>query len=126
MSVHRDKLASALRRAIQDVLGRGLADPRVRGFVSVTEVRLSADLADATVMVSVLPAEHEELTMHGLRAAASHVRSRVAKEIQMRRMPRLSFKLDRTIKTEARVLGAIREAIAEPDAGDAPAAEETP
>ena len=109
MSVHSDKIESVLRRAIQDVLGRGLHDPRVRGMVSVTRLNLSPDLANATVFVSVIPREHESLTMHGFKAAETWVRGQVARRVSLRRMPNLTFKLDHSLKKEADVLQALRD-----------------
>jgi len=110
MSVHTDKIASVLRRAVQQIITRGLNDPRLRGMISVTEIRVSADLASATVLVSVMPSEHAELTLHGLRHAARHIRSEVGKIVSIRRMPQLSFKLDESLRRQMQVLTAINEA----------------
>ena len=110
MSVHTDKIASVLRRAVQQIITRGLNDPRLRGMISVTEIRVSADLASATVLVSVMPSEHAELTLHGLRHAARHIRSEVGKIVSIRRMPQLSFKLDESLRRQMQVLTAIDEA----------------
>ena len=110
MTVQNDQVASVLTRAIQAVLSKGLNDPRVRGMLSVTDVRVSPDMGDATVMISVLPEEHADLTMHGLRHASKHIRTAVGRQVRLRRMPRLSFKLDRSIKRESAVLAAITTA----------------
>ena len=110
MSVHKEQVASVLSRALQGVLSRGLNDPRVRGMLSVTRVNVSDDLQNATVMISVLPSEHSELTIHGLRHAAQHIRTEVGKQIRIRRMPRLSFKLDESLKKEAEVLAGCHDA----------------
>ena len=110
MSLHTRKVASVLARAIQNVLSRGLNDPRVRGLTSVTEVRVSDDLAHATVLVSVIPAEHAALTLHGLRHATSHIHGAVARQVRLRRMPRLTFKLDDSLKRESSVIAAINAA----------------
>ena len=100
---------------------RGFHDPRIRGLISVTRVSVAPDLGDATIMVSVLPEAQAELTMHGLRHAASRVRSELGKRVQLRRVPRLSFKLDQSLKKEAATLAAIDEATppAPPESEDA-------
>jgi ribosome-binding factor A len=100
-----------LRRAVQQVISRGLNDPRVQGLISVTQVQVSDDLADATVLVSVMPAERAELTVHGLRHAARHIRTEVGRSVRMRRVPRLSFRLDESLKKESRIIAAINEAV---------------
>ena len=106
-------MGSLLRRTVQEVLDRGLADPRIRGLISVGSVRVSEDFADATVMISVMPAVHATLTMHGLRAAAPRIRASVAKRADLRRTPRLHFRLDSVARREADVLAAIRQAMDE-------------
>lgn len=99
-----------LSRAVQEVLGRGLNDPRIRGLVSVTRVSVSTDLADATIGVSVMPTEHGPKTIHGLRHAASHLRTQVGQRTRLRRVPRLHFELDDGLKKQADVLAAINKA----------------
>jgi ribosome-binding factor A len=106
-SHHADQLASTLRRAVQEILARGLHDPRVRGLITVTAVRVSPDLRNATVAVSVTPEKDEKLTLRGLQHAGSHIQSKVAGAISVRRMPHLSFTLDRALKKESQTLAAI-------------------
>jgi len=110
MTQRTEQVASVVRHAVQRVLSRGLNDPRVRGLVSVTRVDVTPDLAEARVHVSILPAEHTELTMHGLRSAAGHIQGEIAGEVSARRMPRLVFKLDETLKKQAEIDAAIGRA----------------
>lgn len=111
MSHRREQLAAELRRQIGQILEQGLSDPRVRGLISVTQVTVAPDGHTAIIQVSVLPAEHAELTLHGLRHAARHIGAEVGRRIRVRHMPRLDFRLDESLKTQARVLEAIRDAV---------------
>lgn len=111
MSSHSEQVASVLRKAVQGILSKGLSDPRVRGLISVTRVNISPDLADAQVWVSVLPAEHAKLTVRGLGHAAKHIRTQVSKTVALRRMPRLSFHLDESLKKQAEIHAAINKAM---------------
>jgi ribosome-binding factor A len=113
MSRHLDQLTSELRFAVQTILDRGLNDPRISGMITVTGVRLSEDLKSATITVSVLPAEKQDLTLHGLRSAGPHIRRTVGTLIRSRQIPELTFKLDPTLKTQAGVLESIARATAE-------------
>ncbi len=126
MGVTLEKMAAQLRRAIQAVLDRGLHDPRVKGMVTVTRVEPSADFTDATVHVTVLPHEQAELTMHGIRSAAAHVRAQVSRRADFRRVPTLHFRLDTVRRREADVLSAIARAVAEDEARAAGASEPVP
>ena len=110
MSRRREQRESVLLRAVQEVLSRGLADPRIRGLLTVTEVRLTEDGKQAFISVSVLPGDKAELTMHGLRAATAHIRRDVMKRVRLREMPSLEFRLDGRVKRHAEVLGAINRA----------------
>ncbi|HEX8876095.1 MAG TPA: 30S ribosome-binding factor RbfA [Phycisphaerales bacterium] len=109
MSRRTEQLASVLREEIQRVIDRGVNDPRVSGLVTVTEVRVSEDMADATIMISVLPAEKQELSLHGIRAAASHIRNQAGKNVRTRKLPRFHFDADNRSKKQAEVMAALRK-----------------
>jgi ribosome-binding factor A len=113
MSHRKEQVASNIQRAVQQVLGRGLADPRIRGLVTVTEVRVPPDLKTATIMISVLPEERQELTLRGIQDAARHIRHEVGDIIDMRQMPEFHFKLDLSLKRQAEAMGAIAKIAAE-------------
>lgn len=116
MTRHPEQIDAVVKRAIQKILGRGLNDPRVRGLVSVTRVSVSPDSSAAKVWCSVMPAEQAERSLHGLNAAAGWIGRKLGDEVRMRRVPRLRFVLDESIKKAARVLGAIHEAVEREDA----------
>lgn len=107
MSQHQSQVVSVIQRAVQTVIIRGLNDPRVRGMISVTKVEITPDYREAMVYVSVLPAKHADLTMHGLRAAAKHIRHQVGQLVRLRRMPILSIRLDHSFRKQTDVLAAI-------------------
>ena len=109
MSHRPDQIASLIQRAVQNAIGRGLNDPRVRGLVSVTRVLVDPDTSNATVFVSVRPEEHAKLTMHGLTHAAGRIRRLIAPAIRLRRLPELSFRLDDSLKRQAQLEEAIKE-----------------
>jgi len=109
MSHRTEQITSTIQRAVQTVISRGLNDPRVRGLVSVTKVVVDDDLAKATVFISVMPAERGELTMHGLRAATKRIRRDVGGVIRLRRVPRLSFRLDDSIKRQSELEQSLKE-----------------
>ena len=109
-SLRNKKLSAVLQRAVEQTLARGLADPRIRGLISVTKLELSQDLKSCTVSVSVYPHEHEKLTMHGLRDATAHIRRKVADQVHIREMPSLVFKLDEGLKKQAEVMELLAKA----------------
>ena len=128
MSKRQEQVESLLHRAVAEVLQRGLADPRIKGMVSVTRVETSPDLRHAHVYVSVLPEQYESRTIHGLRDATMHLQSEVKKRVALRLVPHLDFRLDETLKKQADVFAAINEGLERsglPPAEDDDAADDT-
>lgn len=103
----KKQIESILLRAIQERMARGVADPRVRGLVTVTRAEVTNDLKSCKVFVTVLPAEHAELTMHGLRAASKKLRRDVADKISLREMPVLDFRYDEGLKQQMEVMSLL-------------------
>lgn len=107
MSRRQEQFSSVLRNAIQAVIDRGIQDPRISGMITVTEVRVSEDFADATILISVLPADRQELTLHGIRSATMHIRREAGKNVDSRKLPRFHFDLDSSTKKQAAVIEAL-------------------
>ena len=111
MSHRIAQVESTLRRAIAQVLQRQIADPRIVGMVSITQVRVTADMATAFVYVSVLPEQHQKKTLYGLKHAARHIQGLTRKLVALRQVPHFEFRLDETLKRENSVYGAIDQAM---------------
>jgi ribosome-binding factor A len=105
------RVDEAIRQVIGEVVASELKDPRV-GFVTVTDVRTSADLRFARVYVSVLgTTEERDASLDGLQSADGYLQSRIAGELRLKRTPELSFHYDETTERAMR-LGSI---LADPD-----------
>jgi ribosome-binding factor A len=109
------RVDEAIRQVIGDAVAGELKDPRV-GFVTVTDVRTSADLRHARVYVSVLgadggPSEPQERddTLEGLRSAHGYLQGRLAAELRLKRTPALEFAYDETTDRAMRVEELIEE-----------------
>lgn len=125
MNRHLEQLAAEIRSAVQQAIDRGLADPRIGGMITITAARVSPDGKSAYLDVSILPAEKQDLTMHGLRSAAAHLRRQIGKVVRTRQIPELVFHLDETLKKQAGVMEAIARANAKRPTPD-PASEAGP
>lgn len=110
MSHRKQQIESTLQRAISKIVCCDLSDPRIEGMVSVTDVQVSNDMRQATVMVSVLPEKYETRTLGGLEAASGHLHRRLCRMVKLRIVPRLQFRLDKTLKKQADLFLAIRKA----------------
>jgi ribosome-binding factor A len=98
-----------LRQEIGKALERELADPGI-GFVTVTDVETSTDLAHAKVWVSVIGSdEQRKTTLAALRRAMPYVRHSLNSKIRLRRIPELEVRLDDTVERGTRVLHLLDE-----------------
>jgi ribosome-binding factor A len=103
------RVDEAIRQVLGDALAGELKDPRV-GFVTVTDVRTSADLSHARVYVSVLgDAEIRQASMDGLDSAHGYLQRRLAAELHLKRTPTLEFAYDDTTDRALRVDALIDE-----------------
>jgi len=111
------RVNEALREVLSEGIGE-LKDPRI-GFVTVTGVRASTDLRQATVFVSVLgPEKKRDATLAGLESSRAPLQARVNRELHLKRTPQLRFEYDQTIEEGVRLSKLIDELSPdEPDAG---------
>jgi ribosome-binding factor A len=113
------KVNELFRREIGSIIQRDLGNPKI-GFVTVSHIDISADLRHATVRVSVLGDERRrQTTLDELAKAAGYIQHLLGQRIKIRTMPRIQFKLDRSLDAVYRVeelLGTIHEN--EPSAPD--------
>jgi ribosome-binding factor A len=97
-SVRQLRVGEELRHALAEILGRGeLRDPDLQGrSITVSEVRISPDLKNATVFVLPLGGGHGEqaTVIAALERAASHLRAEVGRKVHLRYLPRFSFRWD--------------------------------
>lgn len=103
----KKQIESMLLRAVQQRMARGLSDPRVRGLITVTRVELTEDGKRAKAFVTVMPAEHAELTLHGLKAATAKLRRDVMDLVHLRDMPALEFVYDEGLKAQMEVMSLL-------------------
>jgi ribosome-binding factor A len=103
MTRRAEQMSATIRGAVQQVIDRGLSDPRISGLITVTSLRVTDDLKSAIITISVLPEPKQELTLHGLKAAARHIRRQAGDLVEIKQMPELIFKLDQSLKKQAQV-----------------------
>ncbi len=108
MSERIRRVNEALREVLSDEIG-ALKDPRI-GFVTITGVRTSPDLRQATVYVSVLgSARKRERTLEGLGSSHGVLQAAVNRELHLKRTPQLRFEYDPTIEEGVRLTRLIDE-----------------
>lgn len=93
-----EQIGDLLRAELSDLLRREMQDPRL-GFVTITEVFVSADLRTARVNVSCYGDDaSQKESMRTLRGAAGFLRTEIGKRIRLRTTPQLNFQLDHSME----------------------------
>ena len=105
------RVGEELRHALAWILERGeVRDPRLASaVVTVTEVRVSPDLRQATAFIVPLGGEHEAAVLAALEHARGFLRRRVAETVQLRYVPQVTFRLDRSFDDADRMNRALRD-----------------
>lgn len=109
-----DKVADLLKKEVALLIQSEVRDPRV-GMASVTGVKVSKDLAHASVYVTLLGKSNAEEARKGIEAlnkASGFLRSMLAKEVSMRITPKLKFIYDDTLAKGQHMTSLIDEALA--------------
>ena len=107
------RIQSRIRQDVAELLLTDLKDPRLKGLISITRVAVSKDLSFARVYYSVLGSQADRRTVKRLIGdACGFIQSQVARGLQIRIAPRLSFHYDDSIEKESVMAKLIDEAVA--------------
>ena len=111
------RVGEIIRHSIIQLLDRGEAnDPGLDGVsITVTEVRVSPNLRNATAFVMPLGGSECVEILESLNRAASFFRHRIAGEIDLRRLPTLSFELDYSFDDADRIGALLRSPVVAAD-----------
>ena len=116
-SYRADQVGEQVREEIMSIIRRDLKDPRI-GFVSITAVRMSADLRQARVRVSVLGnPDEKKASIRGLVSAKGLIRHELGRRLQnLTFSPELRFELDPSIEYAVHISELLKEVLpATPD-----------
>ena len=93
------------RHALVEILAEAnITDPDLDGVsVTITEVRLSPDLRNATVFVEPLGGDHAATVVAALNRHAKFLRGRLGRSIDMKFTPALKFLHDESFDEAARM-----------------------
>ena len=104
------RLAGTIKKIVARALESEIKDPRL-GFITVTDVRVTGDLQQASVFYTVLGSEEDRAhTAAALASAKGRLRSMVGGELGIRLTPTLEFFLDAVPETAATLDKALHEA----------------
>ncbi len=98
-----NRINEELKKELSSILAYELKNPNITGMLSVTKVKITPDFKYAKVYVSILNSKDVDKTMDGLKESAGFIRSRIAKEVNLRITPELVFEVDDSLEYGARI-----------------------
>ncbi len=97
-SIKNTRINSEVMKVLAELIRSEIKDPRVPAFTSVTDVVVAPDLKTCKVWVSFLcDEEQEKEALKGLKCAEGFMRRELARELNLRNTPELTFVADHSI-----------------------------
>ena len=101
------------RKEISQIISYELKDPNITGLISVTKVKVTPDLKYAKVYVSIMNSKNIKETMEGLKKSSGFIRTELAKKVNLRNTPELTFEIDDSIEYGAKIDSILKEIMPE-------------
>lgn len=98
-SVKNTRINGEVQRVLAEIIRGEIKDPRIAPLTSVVAVEVAPDLKNCKAWISVLgDTDAQKDTLAGLKSAEGFIRSKLAKEINLRNTPEIRFVLDQSIE----------------------------
>lgn len=98
----KNRINDAVKEELAQIL-RDVKDPRItEAFVSITAAEVSGDLKFAKIYFSVMNGDKDEV-LKGLKNAHGFLRSELARRINLRQTPQLTFEYDSSMEYGANI-----------------------
>lgn len=105
------RVGEELRHAIAQIIERAhFRDPALQDVpITVTEVRVSPDLKNATVFVTPLGGSDVDGVVAALRRAAPYFRGQIARAVKLRAVPGIAFEADTSFDYASKIAGLLHQ-----------------
>ncbi|MGN0373641.1 MAG: 30S ribosome-binding factor RbfA [Enterocloster sp.] len=98
-SIKNTRINMEVQRELSEIIRGGIKDPRIHPMTSVVAVEVTPDLKYCKAYISVLGDEDAAgSTLEGLKSAVGYVRRELARRVNLRNTPELTFILDQSIE----------------------------
>ena len=88
-----------VQRELSEIIRTEIKDPRIHPMTTVVAVDVTPDLKYCKAYVSVLGDEEAaKATLQGLKSAVGYVRRELARRVNLRNTPEITFVLDQSIE----------------------------
>lgn len=109
MSLRTERVASLIKKEVGELCAKEFRDSQL-GFITITDVHVSADLRTAKIYVSIL-GNHDvkERTMAMLEEKKAFIRVFLGSHVRLKFTPSLQFYLDETLDRVDRIEQLIKQ-----------------
>ena len=98
-SIKNTRINGEVQRVLAEIIRGEIKDPRISPLTSVVAVEVAPDLKSCKAWISVLGNEEARKdTYQGLKSAEGFIKSKLAKEINLRNTPAITFIMDQSIE----------------------------
>ena len=98
-SVKNTRINGEVQRVLAEIIRGEIKDPRISPWTSVVAVEVAPDLKSCKAWISVLGGEEaREATYKGLVSATGFIKCQLAKKINLRNTPEITFVMDQSIE----------------------------
>lgn len=98
-SVKNTRINGEVQKVLAEIIRGGLKDPRICPWTSVVSVEVAPDLKSCKAWISVLGDEEaRKATLQGLKSAEGYIRRELARTINLRNTPDITFVMDQSIE----------------------------
>ena len=103
-SIKNTRINGEVLRELSNIIRGEIKDPRIHPMTSVVAVEVAPDLKTCKAYISVLgDEESQKNTIVGLRSAEGYIRRELARNINLRNTPQITFILDQSIEYGVRM-----------------------
>lgn len=112
-SIKNTRINGEVQRVLAEIIRGEIKDPRINPWTSVVAVEVAPDLKSCKAWISVLgDDEAKENTLLGLKSAEGFIKRQLAKTINLRNTPEITFVMDQSIEYGVNMSHKIDEVIA--------------
>ncbi len=98
-SIKNTRINGEVQKELSRIIQYEIKDPRIHSMTSVTQVMVTSDLKECKAYISVLGDEKaREETLAGLQSASGYIRRELARSINLRNTPEITFIMDNSIE----------------------------
>ena len=98
-SIKNIRINGEVQKELSRIIREDLKDPRIHPMTSVMEVEVAPDLKTCKAYISVLgDEESQKATLEGLKSAEGYIRRELARSINLRNTPEITFIMDQSIE----------------------------